>query len=144
MGTPRARPDPNNAPSECDCAAGGPTVSGERGAALIGTLAIGFVFVLVIAQTLITLGRLSANAADVTEAASYAAQHGARYGDAEDAARIARDLIPDAIVIAVEDGTVLSVEVSVEVPLVGPEHSPIRRTVTGRATAPYSPYRSRP
>lgn len=144
MGAPRTRPDPTDAPRECDRAAGGPTVSRERGAALIGVLAIGFVFVLVVSQTLIALGRLGGSAADVTEAAFYAAQHGARYGDAEDAARIARDLVPDATVIAVDDGTVLLVEVSVEVPLVGPEHSPVRHTVTGRATAPYSPYRSRP
>jgi hypothetical protein len=119
-------------------------VSDQQGAALIGTLAIGFVFVLVIAQTLITLGRLSATATDATEAAVYAAQYGARYGDAEDAARVARGFVPDALVVVVERETDLSVEVSVEVSLVGPEQSPVRRTVTGRATAAFSPYRSRP
>ena len=116
----------------------------QRGAALISTLAIGLVFVLFVAQALITLGRLSASATDVTEAASYAAQYGARYGSADDASRVALDLVPNAVVVAVEHETDLSVEISIEVPLVGPEGSPLRRTVTGRATAAYSPYRSRP
>jgi len=116
----------------------------ERGAALIGTLAIGFVFVLVISQIIVTVGRLGAASAEVSEVASYAAQYGARYGDPDDAARIARDLIPDADVVATAVGASLSVEVRVSVPPVGPEGSPLHQTVTGRATTVYSPYRSHP
>ena len=116
----------------------------ERGAALIGTLAIAFLFVLVVVQTLITVGRIGACAAEAAEIAAYAAQHGARYGDADDAARIANELSPDAVVVAIDEGDNLLVEVRIDVPLVGPEGSPIRRTVTGRASATYSPYRSRP
>lgn len=117
---------------------------GERGAALIGTLAIGFVFVLVISQVIVTVGRLGAASAEVSEVASYAAQYGARYGDPGDAARVARDLLPDADIVATTAGPSLSVEVRVNVPLVGPAGSPLHQTVTGRATTVYSPYRSRP
>lgn len=119
-------------------------MSGERGVAVVGTLAVAFVFVLVICQTLITLGRLGASASEAAEVASYAAQYGVRYGDADDAARIARDLAPGATVIAVDTGSKLSVEVRIDVALIGPETGPLRRSVTGRATAAYSPYRSRP
>jgi hypothetical protein len=116
----------------------------DRGAALIGTLAVAFVFVLVLAQTLITVGRLGSAAAEAAETAAYAAQHGARYGDADDAARLANELSPEATVIAIDKGAHLLVEVRIEVPLLGPEGSPLRQTVTGRARATYSPYRSRP
>ena len=119
-------------------------MSDERGAALIGTLAVGFVFVLVMAQTLITLGRLGATASEVAEVASYAAQQGARHGGPAKAARIAERLSPDAVVVTIDRGSELSVEVRIDVPLVGPGGSPVRQTVTGRATAAYSPYRSRP
>jgi hypothetical protein len=116
----------------------------ERGAALIGTLAIGFVFVLVISQVIVTVGRLGMASAEVSEVASYAAQHGARYGDPDSAARIARELMPGAEIVATTSGTSLSVEVCVEVPLVGPAGSPLHQTVTGRATTAFSPYRSHP
>ncbi|MEA3511200.1 MAG: hypothetical protein U9R51_07170 [Actinomycetota bacterium] len=116
----------------------------ERGAALIGTLAIGFVFVLVISQVIVTVGRLGAASAEVSEVASYAAQYGARYGDPDDAAQVARELMPGAEVVATTDGSSLSVEVRVSVPLVGPAGSPLHQTVSGRATTVYSPYRSHP
>jgi len=119
-------------------------MTGERGTALIGTLAIGFMVVLVIGQSLLILGRLSAASADAAEVASYAAQQGARYGGPADAARIAQHLLPDADVVAGSSGDTLSVEIRVTVPLIGPEGSPIERTVTGRATVAISPYRSRP
>jgi hypothetical protein len=118
-------------------------MSDERGTALIGTLTIGFVFVLVIAQTLITVGRIGAAASDAAEVASYAAQRGVRVGGPADAVRIAESLSPDAEVVVVDNGSELSVEVRIDVPLVGPANSPISRVVTGRATAAYSPYRSR-
>ena len=116
----------------------------ERGAPLIGTLAIGFVFVLVISQVIVTVGRLGSVSAEASEVASYAAQQGARYGDPDDAARIAHDLMPDSEVMATTTGESLSVEIRVEVPLVGPAGSPLRQTVIGRATTSYSPYRSQP
>jgi len=119
-------------------------MSGDRGAALIGTLAIAFVFMLVVVQTLITIGRLGASATEAAEVATHAAQHGARHGDPGDAQRLATRLLPEATVVAVDDGNILSVEVHIDVPLVGPEGSPLCHTVTGRASAPYSPYRSRP
>jgi hypothetical protein len=110
-------------------------MSDERGTALIGTLAIGFIFVLVIAQTLITIGRIGTAASDTAEVASYAAQHGARLGGPDEAARIAEGLSPDAAVVVADDGSRLTVEVRIDVPLVGPANSPVRRTVVGRATA---------
>lgn len=119
-------------------------MSDDRGAALIGTLAIAFVFVLVVVQTLITVGRLGASAAEAAEVATYAAQHGARHGGAGEAEHLARALAPGAVVVVVDDGNALSVEVRIDVPLVGPEDSPVQHTVTGRASATYSPYRSRP
>jgi hypothetical protein len=119
-------------------------MSNERGAALIGTLAIGFVFVLLMAQTLMTLGRLGSAASEAAEVASYAAQCGARYGGPDEATRIAEGLAPGAVVWSFDDGSELSVEVQIEVPLVGPGSGPLRHTVSGRATVTYSPYRSRP
>ena len=116
----------------------------DRGAALIGTLAIAFVFVLVVVQALMTVGRLGASAAEAAETATYAAQYGARYGDADDAARVANEMSPDATVVVFHEGDPLLVEVHIDVPLLGPEGSPLRRTVTGRAGATYSLYRSRP
>jgi len=119
-------------------------VSDERGAALIGTLAIGFVVVLVVGQSLVALGRLSSAAADAADVASYAAQQGARYGGPAEAAAVARRLLPGAVVITGSDGDRLSVEIRVSVPLIGPEGSPIEETGIGRAASEFSPYRSRP
>ncbi len=119
-------------------------MTSERGAALIGTLAIGFVFVLAISQVIVTVGRLGAVSAEVSEVASYAAQYGVRYGDPDDAARIAHELMPDASVIATATAESLSIEIRVDVPLVGPAGSPLHQTVVGRATTAYSAYRSHP
>lgn len=119
-------------------------MTGEHGTALIGTLAIGFAVVLVVVQSLLVLGRLDAVSANVAEVASHAAQQGARYGGTADAERIARRLLPDADIVVRSDGKTLSVVVTVVVPLIGPESSPVRQTVTGRATSTLSPYRSRP
>ena len=116
----------------------------DRGAALIGTLAIGFVFVLVMSQVFVTVGRLGAASAETSEVASYAAQQAARYGGPDDAARIARELMPNAEVLATTTGASLSIEIRVDVPLVGPAGSPLHQTVTGRATTAISPYRSHP
>lgn len=119
-------------------------MTNERGTALIGTLAIGFVVVLVVGQSLLALGRLSAASAEVSEVASYAAQQGARYGEPGEAAVVAERLLPEATVEVVDNGNTLSVGVHLTVPLIGPEGTPLERTVTGRATATISPYRSKP
>lgn len=117
---------------------------GERGAVLIGTLAVGMIFILVIANAIVTVGRLSAASSEAAEVATLAAQHGARYGGTENAVNLARDLLPHADVSAASDGSSFEVVVRVRVPLVGPEGSPIERVVTGRAVAAISPYRSWP
>ncbi|MEN8234266.1 MAG: hypothetical protein ABFR89_05020 [Actinomycetota bacterium] len=119
-------------------------MSAERGAVLIGTLAVGFVFLLVITQAILMIGRLSVASTEAAEVAVYAAQHGARYGGPDEAAMLARELLPGADVSATSTGSTLEVEVRVRVSLAGPEGTPLHRTVTGRAVASLSPYRSRP
>jgi antitoxin (DNA-binding transcriptional repressor) of toxin-antitoxin stability system len=119
-------------------------VTGERGSALIGSVAIGFLFVLVIIQALLTIARLASASGEAADIAVLAAEHGARYADAGAAADLAHRLRPDAQVESTTSGSSISVVVELDVPLVGPEGSPVRVTVKGRATAPVSPYRSRP
>ena len=117
---------------------------GQRGTALLGTLAIGFLVVILVGQSLVTVGRLSAAATEAEETARYAATWAARHGDASDAERIAVGLVPDAIVEAAATDGGITVVVAVEVSLVGPEGSPLRHTVTGRAVVPISDFRSVP
>jgi hypothetical protein len=119
-------------------------VSNERGTALIGTLAIGFAVVLLVGQSLVTIGRLSAAGAAAEETARYAAAWAARHGDASDAESIAHEMMPHAIVEAAAAGGGITVTVVIDVPLVGPEGSRLTRTVTGRATVPISDFRSAP
>lgn len=118
-------------------------MSGERGTALLGTLIIGFAVVLLVGQSLVTVGRLSSAAATTEETARYAATWAARLGDATDAARIAGSLAPDARVEARETAEGIVVVVALDVALVGPDGSPLSTTVTGRAVVPVSDYRSR-
>ncbi len=118
-------------------------MSGERGAALIGTLVIGFAVVLVVGQSLLALGRLGAASAEAAEVAAYAAQQGARYGGSNEAAAVARRLLPEAEVEVHDDGVTLTVRVRLTVSLIGPGSAPLTRTVTGRAVSAISPYRSR-
>ena len=117
---------------------------GQRGTALLGTLAIGFLVVILVGQSLVTVGRLSAAATEAEETARYAATWAARHGDASDAERIALGLSPDAIVEVAATDSGITVVVSVEVSLVGPEGSPVRHTVIGRAEVPISEFRSTP
>jgi hypothetical protein len=119
-------------------------MSDERGATLIGTLAIGFAVVFLVGQSLLTIGQLSSAATAAEEAAGYAATWAARHGDASDAERIAQRMMPEARVDAVATATGISVVVKVEVGLVGPEGSAVTRTVTGRAEVPTSKFRSDP
>ena len=117
---------------------------GQRGTALLGTLAVGFLVVIMVGQSLVTIGRLSAAATEAEETARYAAAWAARHGDASDAERIALGLVPGAIVEAAATDVGITVVVAIEVSLVGPEGSPLRRTVTGRAMVPVSDFRSVP
>jgi len=117
---------------------------GQRGTALLGTLAVGFLVVIMVGQSLVTIGRLSAAATEAEETARYAATWAARHGDASDAERIALGLVPGAIIEAATTDGGITVVVAIEVSLVGPEGSPLRRTVTGRAMVPVSDFRSVP
>ena len=119
-------------------------MTGQRGIALLGTLAVGFLVVIMVGQSLVTVGRLSAAATEAEETARYAATWAARHGDASDAERIAVGLVPDAIVEAAATDGGITVVVAVQVSLVGPEGSPLRHTVTGRAVVPISDFRSVP
>lgn len=116
----------------------------ERGATLIATLAIGFAVLVLVGQSLITIGRLSSAATAAEESARYAATWAARYGDASDAERIAQTLAPDATVEVSSSANGIAVVVEVEVSLIGPDGSLLTRTVTGRADVPVSGYRSTP
>jgi len=119
-------------------------VTGQRGTVLLGTLAVGFLILILVGQSLVTVGRLSAAATEAEETARYAATWAARHGDASDAERIAAGLSPGAVVDAAATDAGITVVVAVEVSLVGPEGSPVRRTVTGRAEVPISDFRSTP
>ena len=116
----------------------------DAGTSLIETLIVGFAVVLLVGQGIVTLGRLEAAGTAAEEAARYAATSAARHGSGPEAARLAMDLLPSARVEVYERPGAIEVVVSVAVVLVGPEFSPLTRQVTGRATVPISPYRSRP
>jgi hypothetical protein len=119
-------------------------MSDERGMALLGTLIIGFAVVVLVGQALVTIGRLSSAGATAEETARYAATWAARVGDADDAAHVAEQLSPDARVESFETPDGISVVVSIDVGLIGPDRSPLSMTVRGRAVVPVSDYRSRP
>jgi hypothetical protein len=118
-------------------------MTAERGTALIGTLIIGFAVLLIVGQSLVTIGRLSSAATTAEESARFAATWAARVGDAGDASRIAEDLAPGARVEAWETSEGIAVVVSLDVSLVGPDGSPLSTTITGRAIVRISDYRSR-
>lgn len=115
---------------------------GQRGSALLETVAVGFVVLIVVGQALVTLGRLESAGLAADEAARHAATWATRHGDLASAEQIAIDFLPDARVTANRNGDDVVVQVAVDVPLLGPNGSPVTRTVYGRASAPISPYRS--
>lgn len=119
-------------------------MTGQRGATLVATLAIGFAVLVLVGQSLITIGRLSSAATAAEESARYAATWAARYGDASDARQIAQNMVPDATVEVTSASNRIAVVVEVEVSLIGPEGSLLTRTVTGRADVPVSEFRSLP
>ncbi len=113
-----------------------------RGSALIEVLVLGFAATLLVLQATVTMGRLQAAGEEVTEAAQAAATHAARYGDPDAAAALAAALAPGADVAVEVDAGGVRVVVSRSVALVGPDATPVRRTVVGRGNAPANPYRS--
>ena len=115
----------------------------QGGSALLETVVVGFVVLIVVSQTLVTLGRLESAGLAADEAARHAAAWAARHGDLESAERIADGLLPDAQVTVSRAGDEVVVQVALDVPLLGPDGSPLTRTVSGRAAAMISPYRSR-
>lgn len=117
---------------------------GERGATLVATLAIGFAVLILVGQSLVTIGRLSSAGTAAEESARYAATWAARYGDAADARQIAQSMMPDATVEVTSTSGSIAITVEVEVSLIGPDGSLLKRTVTGRADVPVSQLRSTP
>lgn len=117
---------------------------GERGATLLATLAIGFAVLVLVGQSLVTIGRLSSAGTAAEESARYAATWAARYGDAADAKQIAESLMPEATVEVTATAQAIAVVVEVEVSLIGPDGSLLNRTVTGSADVPISEFRSTP
>lgn len=114
----------------------------ERGSALLEVLVIGFAVVVMVGQALIAIGRIESAGNAVAETAQKAALQAARHGDATTAHEVATALLPGAEVSVKEGPTTISVEVTLEVSLLGPEGFPVRRTVRASAEAERSPYRS--
>ena len=118
-------------------------MTNEEGSALFEVLVLGVFGALLILTATVAAGSLQAAGEEATEVAQSAAAWGARYGDAAAAEAMARDLLPDARVTVSSDGHRIEVTVRSSVALIGPEGGALSTTVTGRATAAISPYRSR-
>jgi hypothetical protein len=111
----------------------------SRGSALLEVLIIGALLALGITQAAMAAGRLHSAGGRATEAARVAASWSARHGDVRGAESIASAMAPDADrVRTLQRGDEITVVVKIDVPLLGG----ITRTVTGRATARISEYRS--
>lgn len=113
----------------------------QRGSATLEMLVLGFLITILLGQLLVSAGRLQAAGEAATEVAQTAALEAARYGDADLAVRVARSLLDDAEVSAVRIDDEIRVEVRSTVGVIGPGGL-VSRTVTGRAAARVSPYRS--
>ena len=114
----------------------------ERGSALFEVLAVGFVVSLLLSQAVVGVVRIHEAGDRATAAAQTAALSAARSGATADAVSLARTLVPGAVVSVWQVDREVHVVVSEEVSVFGPAGSPIRYTVTGRAAAVVSPYRS--
>lgn len=114
----------------------------SKGSALVEVLVVGAVLTLLALHGAMAAGRLHTAGGQVSEVAITAAGWGARYGDAAAAADLARRLLPGAEVSAWQDDGGVHVVVTRSVRLFGPEGLSVERSVTGRATAAPSPYRS--
>ena len=116
----------------------------DRGSALLETLVFGFLAVLLAAQVVVAVGRVAVAGEHAAGAARTAAVIAAREGKPDRAAELAAQLAPDGEVrVWTSDGAV-TVEVTLDVAILGPEGSAIRVPVRGAATAPIGPYQSVP
>lgn len=116
----------------------------DRGGALLEVLTVGFVVVFLVVQAILTMARLQDAGETATEAAELAAVTAARTGDVAGAHEAASRLVPGAAITLDRSGREYRAVVTVEVGLIGPGSGAVQRTVTGRATAAASPYRSGP
>ncbi len=114
----------------------------SRGNAIIEVLVLGFLGALIVLQGVVVTGRLQSAGDEATEVAQAAAAWAARSGNPAAAEAMAHELLPEAEVTATGNGTMIRVVVETSVSLIGPDGSPIRTTVRGRAEARISPYRS--
>ena len=114
-----------------------------RGSALLVTVVLGFALFAMIAAALTTTARLQQAGEHNEEVAQHAATWGVRYGDLEAATRLAETLAPDSTVTVTRLRSELTVEIVVNVPLLGPLRG-LSYTIRSSATARASPYRSRP
>ena len=114
----------------------------SRGAVLLETLVLGLLIAALAIQTLLGASRLQSAGEQAQETAQYAAVAAARYGNADDAIRAAREMAPDAVVHVTTSAGAITVVVALSVGLVTPSVRAFEATVRDRATVPISPYRS--
>jgi hypothetical protein len=114
----------------------------EHGTGLIEVLILGGLVVALVLHAGLSAARLQAAGEAATEAAQLAAETAARHGTVADAIEVAGRLAPEADVTATRSGDEITVVVAIDVPLIGPENSPVSMEAIGRATARISPYRS--
>ena len=114
----------------------------EQGNAVLEAVVVGFALLIVVSQAIVTVGRLETAGLAADDAARHAATWASRHGDLEVAEQIATGFLPDARVTVRRSGDRLTVDVALDVPLLGPDGSPLTRTVHGRASTVISPYRS--
>lgn len=116
---------------------------GDKGAALFEVIVIGMLAAGLVAQTIVTAGRLQVAGEAAAEAAEAGAAHLARYGAAPAANRLIQDLAPGASFEVTDAGAWVRVEVRARVALVGPPGAPLTGRVVRAAVAHRSPNQSR-
>ena len=114
----------------------------SRGSAVIESIVVGFIAALLLLQVTSAAARIQSTGDELTEIAQSAALFAAHHGDAELAESLVVDLKPDASVSAWMRGSDVVVRVEAQIPLVGPEGSPVTITIAGEASARMSPFRS--
>jgi len=114
----------------------------NRGNAMVEVLVLGMLLTMVLLQLIVGYGRISIAGEGATSAAQTAAIWAARSGSAAEAAELAEELAPGAVVEAWREGSVLHVVVTRSVPVVGPAGGQLHYTVVGRGSASIGPYRS--
>ena len=116
----------------------------QRGSALLEVLSVGFLAVLFVGQALVTVGRLAAAGDAAASSAHAAAVIWADGGDPEAAVDTVETQMPNARVVIVDAAESVTVEVVIDVSVVGPASGPVTIAVRGKAIVPRSPYRSGP